>query len=87
MPGPWNSPAEEFGIHGPSRRVIVGNYPIGIGGDFIVAIDGKAVEEGPNPLAAAMSGKRSGEMMDLTIYRNGKKENLKVKLGAAPQQF
>jgi S1-C subfamily serine protease len=82
-----NSPAEEFGIHGPSRRVIVGNYPIGIGGDFIVAIDGKAVEEGPNPLAAAMSGKRAGEMMDLTIYRNGKKENLKVKLGAAPQQF
>ena len=55
--------------------MIVGNYPIGIGGDFIVAIDGKPVEDG-NEFAdeSAMSRKRGGDWMDLTVYRNGRKE-------------
>ena len=49
--------------------MIVGNYPIGIGGDFIVAIDGKPVEEGANSLSSVMGRKRGGDWMDLTIYR------------------
>jgi S1-C subfamily serine protease len=80
------SPAAEAGLHGPSRRVIVSNYPIGIGGDLIVAIDGQPVDENDS-LPRAMSRKRGGDMMELTIYRNGKKEQLKVKLGSAPQQL
>jgi S1-C subfamily serine protease len=82
-----SSPAQEYGIRGPNRRVIVGNYPIGIGGDFIVAIDGKPVEEGANSLSSVMGRKRGGDWMDLTIYRNGRKEQIKVKLGSAPQQL
>jgi S1-C subfamily serine protease len=81
------SPAEEFGIQGPNRRVIVGNYPIAIGGDFIVAIDGKPIDEGTQSLATAMGRKRGGDMMDLTLYRNGKREQLKVKLGSRAQQL
>jgi S1-C subfamily serine protease len=82
-----SSPAQEYGIRGPNRRVIVGNYPIGIGGDFIVAIDGKPVEEGANSLSSVMGRKRGGDWMELTIYRNGRKEQIKVKLGSAPQQL
>jgi S1-C subfamily serine protease len=81
------SPAEEFGIKGPNRRVIVGNYPIAIGGDFIVAIDGKPIDEGTQSLATAMGRKRGGDMMDLTLYRNGRREQLKVKLGSRAQQL
>lgn len=81
------SPAQEYGIRGYSRRVIVGNYPIGIGGDYIVAIDGQAIEEGTQTLAPYMGKKRGGDLIDLTIYRGGRKEVLKVKLGSAPQQL
>jgi S1-C subfamily serine protease len=81
-----NSPAEEYGIKGPDRRVIVGNYPIAIGGDLIMAIDGQAVE-GNDSLGRVMSRKRGGDTMELTVYRNGRRVNLKVKLGSAPQQL
>jgi len=82
-----SSPAQQFGIRPPTRRVIAGNYPIGIGGDFIVEIDGKPIEEGTQSISQYMGKKRAGEMVDITVYRGGKKETLKVKLGAAPQQF
>jgi len=65
--------------------VIVGNYPIGIGGDLIVAIDGQPVD-GNDSLTKAMSRKRGGDWMELTVYRNGKKEQVKVKLDSAPQE-
>jgi S1-C subfamily serine protease len=76
------SPAEEYGIRGGNRRVIVGNYPIYIGGDFIVAIDGKPIEEDNNSLPSMMGKKRGGDPMEITVYRNGKRETLKVKLGS-----
>ena len=79
------TPAQQYGLKGPTRRVIVGNYPVGIGGDFIVAIDGQAVD-GNDSLTKAMSRKRGGDWMELTVYRNGKKEQLKVKLDSAPQE-
>jgi S1-C subfamily serine protease len=79
--------AQEYGIRPPSRRVIVGNYPIGIGGDYIVAIDGQAIEEGTRSLSQYLGKKRGGDMVDITVYRGGRKEVLKVKRGSAPQQF
>jgi S1-C subfamily serine protease len=81
------SPAAQYGVRGPNRRVIVGNYPIGMGGDYIVAIDGKPVEDGKNSLASIMGLKHGGDMMDLTVIRNGRKETLQVKLGIAAQQL
>ncbi len=81
------SPAEQSGIRGANRRVIVGNYPIAIGGDFIVAIDGKPIEDVSNALASALGKKRGGDPMELTVYRNGRKEILKVKLGSQAQQL
>jgi S1-C subfamily serine protease len=81
------SPAQEAGIRSPNRRVIVGNYPIGIGGDYITEIDGKPIEEGTRNLSQYMGKKRGGDMVDITVYRGGRKEVLKVKLGSAPQQF
>jgi S1-C subfamily serine protease len=79
--------AEQAGIRGPNRRVIVGNYPIWIGGDFIVAIDGKAIDEGSTALASALGRKRGGDFLDLTVIRNGKKEVVRVKLGSIAQQL
>ena len=80
------SAASEYGIKGGTRRVFWGNYPIAIGGDFIVAMDGQKVE-GDNFLQRALSRKRGGDWMELTLYRDGKKMNLKVKLDSAPQEL
>ena len=80
-----NSPAQQYGLRGPTRRVIISNYPVGIGGDLIVAIDGQPVD-GNDSLTKAMSRKRGGDSMELTVYRNGRKEQIKVKLDSAPQE-
>jgi len=81
-----DSPAQEYGVKGPTQRGFVGNYRIGVGGDLIVEIDGQAVD-GTDSLQRAMSRKRGGDWMELTVYRSGKRERLRVKLGSAPQQL
>ncbi len=78
------SPAEEFGIRGPRRTVLVGNYPLPIGGDFITAIEGRQVD-GNESLTRALSRKRPGDLLELTLYRNGQSERVRIKLSEAPQ--
>jgi S1-C subfamily serine protease len=80
------SAASEYGIRGGSRRVFWGNYPILIGGDYIVAVDGQHIE-GENFLQRAVNRKRGGDWMELTVYRDGRKVQLKVKLESAPQEL
>jgi len=79
-------PAAEAGVRGASRRAIVSNYPIGIGGDLITAIDGQPVD-GSGSLQRAMNRKHGGDWIELTIYRNGRKIQVRVKLGSAPQEL
>jgi S1-C subfamily serine protease len=78
------SAAEEAGLRGYSDVVRVGNARLGVGGDFITAVDGKPVAEN-DTLARAVSRKRPGDVIDLTIYRGGRTLNVKVKLGEAPE--
>jgi S1-C subfamily serine protease len=78
------SAAQDAGLRGPARVVIVGPYRLGIGGDLIVAIDGQQVE-GTDSLQRALNRKRGGDLMELTIYRNGRQQRVQVRLGAAPQ--
>ena len=74
------SPAAEAGLRGPNRRVIIGNYAIGIGGDLITAVDGKPIEA-QDTIQRVMTHKRVGERLELTIYRAGRTQKLTVKLG------
>jgi S1-C subfamily serine protease len=79
------SPAAVGGLRGPSRSVIVGNrYRLGIGGDLIIAIDGNPVS-GQDALTRAMSQKRPGERMVLTIFRGNRTMKVTVTLGSAPE--
>jgi len=65
-----SSPAADAGLRGQVRRAIVGVYQIGIGGDFIIAVDGKPVES-TDSLQHVLNRKRVGDSMELTVYRNG----------------
>jgi S1-C subfamily serine protease len=78
------SAADEAGLHGPRRTIYVGNYPLGVGGDFITAIEGQRVE-GPETLQRAMNSKRAGQILNLTVVRNGRSQPVAVRLGEAPQ--
>jgi len=81
-----NSAAEEAGIHGPRRVVVVGNVELGIGGDLITAIDGKPVTR-DDDLQRALNRKHAGDTLELTVYRNGRSQKINVKLGSAPEEL
>jgi putative serine protease PepD len=76
-----HSPAAAAGLRGARNTVRIGNRILGIGGDLIMAIDGRPIERSDD-IRRIISRKRPGDKADLTIYRNGRKMNLTVKLGA-----
>jgi S1-C subfamily serine protease len=76
------SPAAEAGLRGGTRRAIVGSYQITIGGDFAIAVEGQPVES-MDALQRALNRKRVGDMLDLTIYRSGRTQRVRVKVGEA----
>jgi S1-C subfamily serine protease len=73
-------------LHGPSRVIRFGFTQLGVGGDLIVAIDGKPVES-EQSLTQAIMQKRGGESIVLTIYRDGRTMKVTVKLGSAPESL
>jgi S1-C subfamily serine protease len=79
------SAADKAGLHGFRDVVRVGNQRLGVGGDFITAVDGKPVTE-QDAVTRAASRKRPGDVMVLTIYRNGRSQDVKVILGEAPDE-
>ena len=80
------SAAETAGLRGPNQVVIVGNYRLGVGGDLIVAADGQTIDD-KETLTRLLTKKHGGDTIELTVYRNGRNEKIRVKLGEAPQKF
>jgi S1-C subfamily serine protease len=78
------SPADEAGLRGPNRTVIVGMYRLGVGGDLITAIDGEQVQS-QDGLRLSLNRKKVGDKIDLTIFRGGRSTKVTVTLGAAPE--
>jgi S1-C subfamily serine protease len=79
------SAAEMAGLKGYRDVVQVGNERLGIGGDFITAVDGKPVTES-DELARAIARKRPGDTITVRIFRAGKSLDVPVKLGEVPEE-
>jgi putative serine protease PepD len=73
--------AKVAGLRGASREEIVGNYRVAVGGDLVTAIDGKPVKD-RNAIQQAISSKHAGDLLTLTIYRDGHSMDVKVTLAA-----
>jgi S1-C subfamily serine protease len=58
---------------------------VGIGGDFIMAIDGRTADR-PDAITRALAGKKPGDKLNLTLYRSGRQMNLTVTLTEAPDE-
>ncbi len=77
--------AEHAGLRGGSERAYLGNMPIMVGGDLIVAVDGQEVQD-QQQLSRIMNSHRAGDAVKVTIYRGKKKMDVDVTLGEAREQ-
>jgi len=77
--------ADRAGLRGGTERAYLGNTPIMIGGDLIVAIDGQDVQD-EQDLSHIMNGHRAGDAVHVTVFRGKKKLQVEVTLGEAGQQ-
>jgi S1-C subfamily serine protease len=74
--------AERAGLHGGNEQAYVGNTPIMLGGDLIIAIDGQEVED-PQDINAIMEKHQAGDTVSVTIVRGQRRMTIKLILGEA----
>jgi S1-C subfamily serine protease len=77
--------AERAGLRGGAQQAYVGNMPIMLGGDLIVAVDGQEVND-PQDINALMDKHQAGDTISVTIYRGRREMTLKLILGEARDQ-
>ncbi|NOY85105.1 MAG: trypsin-like serine protease [Nitrospirae bacterium] len=77
-------PAHRAGIRGGSRRVEVGNAIFIVGGDIIVALNGKPLKTGVE-FHEVLKSKKPGDPIVLTLWRGKTKKTVSVRLGERPR--
>ena len=77
--------AERAGLHGGNQRAYIGNVPVMLGGDLIVAIDGEEIGD-QQDLVNVMNKHKAGDTVTVTIFRGKKKMDVKVTLSEAREQ-
>lgn len=77
------SGAAKAGLEGGETEVVVAGETYVLGGDIIVAFDGKQISS-IQGLRDAISGKKPGEKVTLVIYRDASKTSVTVTLGRQP---
>jgi len=85
--------ADSLGLSGGDKGALVSNAQDDspaekaglVAGDVITAVDGKEVSS-PKELARIIGGISPGKPVDVTLWRNGKSETVKVDLGELPTQ-
>ncbi|HEY1904006.1 MAG TPA: trypsin-like peptidase domain-containing protein [Terracidiphilus sp.] len=77
--------ADRAGLRGGNEQAYVGNTPIMLGGDLIVAIDGQQVSD-PQDINALMDKHQAGDTISVTIFRGKRQITLKLILGEAQEQ-
>ena len=75
-----DSAAARAGLRGGRQEVQIGNAQLLVGGDLITSIDGKPIDR-DDAISRALASKRTGDTLELTIYRNGKTMTVRVRLG------
>jgi serine protease Do len=73
-------PAAQAGIRGGTRSVLAGLQELRVGGDILVAMNGKDLTSQMD-LNLMLNRAWPGDIVTLTIVRNGKKIDIPVKLG------
>lgn len=77
------SPAERAGIKGGRDAVMIGNLRIIVGGDMIVAINGKQIKS-MDQVVEEIESMSIGQTVDLTIVRDKRRSVFRVTLAEMP---
>jgi S1-C subfamily serine protease len=76
-------PADDAGIKGATGQATIGGQTVPIGGDIITKVEGKQIS-GMDEIISAVNGKKPGDEITLTVWRDGQQKDVTVKLGDRP---
>lgn len=79
-------PAADAGLKGSDKVFSLDGYDVNIGGDIITAIDGTSTPTFDDLVSFLASSTKPGQTVTLDILRDGKTQQVKVKLAARPAQ-
>jgi len=79
-----DSPADKAGIQAGDTEITIDGLPIGAGGDIIVAVDGERIDS-MSDVIAAVDSKEPGDVLELTVLRDGEEKDIRVKLAERPE--
>ena len=78
------SPAAEAGLKAATHQVTADGETVLLGGDSIVAIDGKPIRAAQD-LADAVAQRKPGDHVSLTVVHGGSTRTVSLALGTSPQ--
>lgn len=78
--------AAKAGIKGGTTTITVAGESYRLGGDIIVAVDGKKVGSSFEKLSEVIAAHRPGDKVPVELYRGEKKMTVSVELGTQPAQ-
>jgi S1-C subfamily serine protease len=80
-------PGEKAGLRGgdPARTISVEGAPLPLGGDIITAFNGAPVKDYTDLISKLTETTKPGDVVTLTIIRNGKQQDIKLTVGERPQ--
>ncbi len=79
-----NGPADEAGLRGSSKTVVIDGEQRKIGGDVIIAIEEQPVKDFADLVAYLVNHTEVGQRVTLTIVRDGREQEVTVTLGERP---
>ncbi len=80
------SPADDAGLKAGGDKIEFQGQPdIPSDGDVVLAVDGRKLTR-ESDLADLISSRSAGDEVELEVYRDGDRRNVKVKLGARPER-
>jgi S1-C subfamily serine protease len=86
-----DGPAAEAGIQGASGVEEIDGREVPVGGDVIIKANGEPAEPSAikdfDDLLAYVAFKRPGDTVELTILRDGERQQVTVELAARPEEF
>lgn len=78
-------PADQAGVREGTRSVVVDSTSITVGGDVIIGVDGRTVQDLYDVVVYLERFKRPGDVIALKLLRGSDVINLDLELGARPQ--
>jgi S1-C subfamily serine protease len=78
-----DSPADEAGLRGSYKTLVLNGERVLVGGDVITAMDDQAIENALD-LAGFMQQTKAGQTVKMTLLRDGKQIEVPVKLTERP---